>query len=87
MKFAKNQGGGSLLPVVFGLSEPEAAASFSISTSKFRELVKNGRAPKPRRIDGRAVWDVDELKAAFKDFPHVDENEKSDLWSDVASSA
>src|SRR5262249_58081235 len=59
------------LPIVFGLAEPEAAASIGISVSKFRELVADGRMPKPRQIDGRFVFDVDELRSAFKDLPHA----------------
>jgi len=61
------------LPVVFGLGEIEAAAAIGISASKFRMLVKDGRMPRPRRIDGRAIWDVDELLAAFKNLPHEGE--------------
>ncbi len=58
------------LPVVFGLSEEEAAAAVGLGATKFRELVTSGRMPKPRRIDGRKVWDVDELRATFKSLPH-----------------
>lgn len=72
-----------LLPVVFGLGETEAAAAIGISASKFRRLVKEARMPRPRRIDGRAVWDVDELRAAFKALPHEGESEKVDTWADV----
>jgi predicted DNA-binding transcriptional regulator AlpA len=72
-----------LLPVVFGLGETEAAAAIGVSASKFRILVKEARMPRPRRIDGRAVWDVDELRAAFKALPHEGESEKVDTWADV----
>jgi predicted DNA-binding transcriptional regulator AlpA len=71
------------LPVVFGLGEVEAAAAIGISASKFRALVNDGRMPLPRRIDGRTVWDVDELRAAFKALPHDGESEKADSWADV----
>jgi predicted DNA-binding transcriptional regulator AlpA len=71
------------LPVVFGLGEAEAATAIGISASKFRMLVKEARMPRPRRIDGRAIWDVDELRAAFKAFPHGDADEKADTWADV----
>ena len=70
------------LPVVFGLPEPEAAASVGISVSKFRELVGDGRMPRPRRIDGRIVFDVDELRAAFKALPH-EAGAESDTWADL----
>jgi predicted DNA-binding transcriptional regulator AlpA len=72
-----------ILPVVFGLGEVEAAAAIGISTSKFRVLVNDKRMPSPRRIDGRNIWDVDELRAAFKTLPHADETEKADSWADV----
>jgi predicted DNA-binding transcriptional regulator AlpA len=70
------------LPVVFGLPEPEAAASMGVSVSKFRELVRDGRMPRPRRIDGRIVFDVDELRAAFKALPH-EAGAESDTWADL----
>ncbi len=73
------------LPIVFGLSEVEAAASIGISATKFRELRKAKRMPDPRRIDGRLVYDVDELRAAFKAMPHDTEEagETVDTWADV----
>jgi hypothetical protein len=71
------------LPVVFGLGEVEAAAAIGISASKFRTLVKDGRMPSPRRLDGRTIWDVDELRAAFKALPHDGESEKAESWADV----
>lgn len=71
------------LPVVFGLGEVEAAAAIGISASKFRALVNDGRMPSPRRIDGRSVWDVDELRAAFKALPHDGGDEKANSWADV----
>ena len=71
------------LPVVFGLAEAEAAAAIGISAAKFRTLVKDKRMPSPRRLDSRNIWDVDELRAAFKALPHDGEKEISDSWADV----
>jgi hypothetical protein len=72
------------LPVVFGLSEVEAAAAIGVSVTKFRELRKAKRMPDPRRIDGRLVYDVDEVRVAFKALPHdTHEVAESDTWSDV----
>ncbi len=71
------------LPLVFGYAEEEAAAAIGISASKFRELVKAMRMPRPRRIDGRLVFDVDELRDAFKAMPHVEETGEVDTWADV----
>jgi hypothetical protein len=72
------------LAVVFGLGEVEAAAAIGISASKFRALVEDRRMPSPRRIDGRRIWDVDELRAAFKALPYEGEGEKANSWADVA---
>ena len=72
------------LPVVFGLGEVEAAAAIGVSASKFRTLVKDKRMPSPRCLDGRNIWDVDELRAAFKALPHEGESEMADSWADVA---
>ena len=72
-----------ILPVVFGLGEVEDEAAICISASKFLALVNDKRMPSPRRLDGRNIWDVDELRAAFKALPHMDEDEKADSWADV----
>ena len=40
-----------------------------VSASKFDELVRDGRMPGPKRIDGRKVWDVRQLDLAFDDLP------------------
>jgi hypothetical protein len=72
------------LQVIFGLPELEAAAAIGISASKFRSLVGEKRMPSPRRLDGRNIWDVDELRAAFKALPHQDESEKANSWADLA---
>jgi hypothetical protein len=43
-----------------------------ISPTKFDELVANNRMPKPRLIDCRKVWDVQELDLAFDELPRED---------------
>ena len=45
---------------------------WGVSPSKFDELVKDGRAPRPRLIDSRKVWDVIELDLTFDDLPRED---------------
>jgi hypothetical protein len=47
-------------------------------------LVGEKRMPSPRRLDGRNIWDVDELRAAFKAFPHLEESDKANSWADLA---
>ena len=61
-----------------GLSREEAAMYLGISASKFDELVRDGRMPGPKRIDGRKIWDVRQLDLAFDDLP-VDSNSWDDL--------
>lgn len=70
------------LPIVFGLQEEEAAASVGFGATKFREMVAAGAMPKPRLHGGRKVYDVDELRAAFKALPK-DGGEEIDTWAGV----
>ena len=55
-----------------GLSRTDAAIYLGVSPSKFDELVKDGRMPRPRIIDCRKVWDVYELDVAFDELPRED---------------
>jgi predicted DNA-binding transcriptional regulator AlpA len=48
-----------------GLRREDAARYVGISTAKFDECVKDGRMPKPFRIDGCVIWDLRRLDAAF----------------------
>lgn len=52
-----------------GLSREEAARYVGVGSTKFDEMVKDGRMPKPKRVDGRTVWDRIALDAAFADLP------------------
>ena len=40
-----------------------------VSPTKFDEMVEDGRAPQPRRIDARKIWDVRELDLSFDALP------------------
>jgi hypothetical protein len=72
------------LPIVFGLAEDEAAASIGIGVTKFRQLVDARRMPRPRKLDGRMIYDVDELRAAFKSLPHDgDASEAEQVWTNL----
>lgn len=70
------------LPLVFGYSRMEAAAAIGVSATTFDKLVGNRTMPSPRMIGGRKVWDVDEIRAAFKSLPKDGEAE-DDTWADV----
>ena len=52
-----------------GLSRDEAARYVGIGATKFDEMVADGRMPRPKRIDGRVVWDRLRIEAAFSDLP------------------
>ncbi|KAF0120267.1 MAG: hypothetical protein FD152_4209 [Xanthobacteraceae bacterium] len=62
--------GAAEIPVRFGLCDVEAAAAVGIGPSLFRQMVDDGRMPRPRIINARRLWDIDELRAAFKRLPH-----------------
>lgn len=52
-----------------GMSRDVAARYIGVGTSKFDQLVQDGRMPKPKRIGGRVIWDRFALDAAFSDLP------------------
>lgn len=64
-----------------GLAREEAAMYVGVGATKFDELVSDGRMPKPKRIDGRKVWDVRRLDVAFEALP--DEDGGGSTWADA----
>jgi predicted DNA-binding transcriptional regulator AlpA len=66
-------------PTRRGLSRIEAADYVGIGETKFDEMVRDGRMPKPKRIDGRKVWDVRALDTSFEDLP-FDGNASNNPW-------
>jgi exosome complex RNA-binding protein Rrp42 (RNase PH superfamily) len=52
-----------------------------VSASKFDDLRNRGLMPKPKRIDGRKVWDVRKLDLAFEALP--DEDGGGSSWEDA----
>jgi excisionase family DNA binding protein len=65
-----------------GLSRDEAAMYIGISATKFDELVRDGRMPGPKRIDGRKVWDVRDLDVAFDALPSENPQSHGSSWDD-----
>ena len=65
-----------------GLSRDEAAMYIGISASKFDELVRDGRMPGPKRIDGRKIWDVCDLDVAFDALPSENPQSQGSSWDD-----
>lgn len=72
-------------PLVLGLPEAEAAIAIGVSPTKFRELVDAGTMPSARVVGGKLVYDVDELRLAFKNLPHKGGDVEVDTWADVTS--
>lgn len=65
-----------------GLSRTQAAAYIGVSPTLFDDMVRDGRMPKPVRINARTVWDRLKLDAAFADLSGDDD--RDDPWSKVA---
>jgi predicted DNA-binding transcriptional regulator AlpA len=55
-----------------GLSRVESALYVGVSATLFDEMVKDGRMPTPKRINGRVVWDIRALDEAFEALPNAD---------------
>ena len=51
------------------MSRDEAARYVGVGTTKFDEMVADGRMPRPKRVDGRVIWDRLRVEAAFTDLP------------------
>lgn len=64
-----------------GLNREEAARWVGLGTSKFDELVAAGRLPKPKRIDGRVVWDRLKVDAAFSELGEDEGNRIDALFA------
>ncbi|MGB3024424.1 helix-turn-helix transcriptional regulator [Paradevosia shaoguanensis] len=73
---------GARLSIRRALGQAEAALYVGLGTSKFAALVKDGRMPRPRVLDGRRLWDVDDLDAAFRDLPYEDTPPAHNPWDD-----
>lgn len=55
--------------VPFAVSRQAAAALIGISASFFDKLVRDGRMPQPRDLEGRVLWDSEEVRAAWRQIP------------------
>lgn len=65
-----------------GLSREEAAMYVGISAGKFDEMVRDGRMPKPKRIDSRKIWDIRDLDVAFDALPSENRPSIGSTWDD-----
>jgi hypothetical protein len=73
----------TLHPLRRGLSRVEAAGYVGVSPSKFDALVRDGRMPKPLRIDGRHVWDIRKLDSHFDALQGEDATDAPNPWDAV----
>jgi predicted DNA-binding transcriptional regulator AlpA len=62
------------------LRRAEAARWVSLSPSKFDQVVKDGRLPAPKMIDGVVLWDRYRLDDAVELFP-VKSDAAADDWT------
>ena len=56
-----------------GLKRRWGAAYIGVGPTKWDEMVADGRMPKPKQIDGRKVWDREEIDEAFAALPSEDD--------------
>ena len=54
-----------------GMSRDDAARYIGVGASLFDRLVSDGRMPRPKRVDGRVIWDRVILDLAFSDLPEA----------------
>ena len=66
-----------------GLNREESALYIGVGASKFDQMVKDRRMPRPKRIDGRVVWDIKQLDNYFEMLP-TDGQVSDDVYSDLA---
>jgi len=64
-----------------GLRREDAARYVGVSTAKFYECVKEGRMPKPFRIDACVISDLRRLDAVSDVLSEADETDTFADWS------
>jgi len=62
-----------------GFRREQAAAYIGVKPTLFDAMVKDGRMPKPKRINSLPVWDRARLDAAFEALPDED-NTDDNPW-------
>jgi excisionase family DNA binding protein len=66
-----------------GLSRDEACQYVGVSATIFDRMVRDGRMPRPKKLDGRQVFDLYALDRAFDALPDAGEGAGTG-WEDVA---
>ncbi|MFG1319875.1 hypothetical protein [Xanthobacter autotrophicus] len=57
-----------------GLNRDEAAYYIGVGTTKFDEMVRDGRMPRGKRVDGRVIWDRVQLDLHFSELDNRPRN-------------
>lgn len=57
-----------------------AARYVGVSPTKFDELVRDGRMPKPFRVDGRVLWDLRKLDLAIDELSGESGRGEANSW-------
>jgi hypothetical protein len=68
-----------------GLRRPQAAEYVGVSPTKFDEMVRDGRMPPPKKVDGRRIFDIVALDQAFDQLPD-DGAPLDQTWEDIDAS-
>ena len=67
-----------------GMSRDEAARYIGVGSTKFDQLVADGRLPKAIHIDARVIWDRIALDQAFTELAHAPVNEIDEILNRAA---
>jgi hypothetical protein len=67
-----------------GMSRIDSAIYVGVSPTLFDAMVKDGRMPRPKRINSRTVWDRKRLDEAFETLPD-DSDGKGNPWDEVVT--
>ena len=69
--------------VPFAVSRETAAELLGVSPNHFDKLVKGGKLPEARALDGRILWDSSELRAAWRAMPRRGQQSAGNEWDTV----
>ncbi len=67
----------------FGLRHDPAAHFVGVGTTKFDEMVADGRMPLPRCADGCQIWIRPELETAVENLPIRDDGKSDNQWDGI----
>jgi hypothetical protein len=62
-----------------GLCRVQAAEFIGVSPNFFDVMVRDGRMPRPKRVNTRVIWDRRKLEAAFEELPTDEEEEANNV--------